>query len=95
LAGERYACEAFEHYAEKTQDSDLRSLLKEMIQNKQHHIIALESRLNDFGEKPSIPAQIADKYAKLKASMQGTDETFLLRSTLGDLQTGVVDINNL
>ncbi|MDQ2097581.1 MAG: DUF2383 domain-containing protein [Tychonema bourrellyi B0820] len=95
LAGERYACEAFEHYAEKTQDSDLRSLLTEMIQNKQHHIIALETRLNDFGEKPSIPAQIADKYAKLKASMQGTDEMFLLRSTLGDLQTGVVDLNHL
>ena len=95
LAGERYACEAFEHYAEKTQDSDLRSLLAEMIQNKQHHIIALEKRLNDFGEKPSISAQVADKYAKLKASMQGTDEMFLLRSTLGDLQTGVVDINHL
>jgi len=95
LAGERYACEAFEHYAEKTQDSELRSLLREMIQNKQHHIIALESRLHDFGEKPSIPAQIADKYAKLKASVQGTDELFLLRSTLGDLQTGVVDINHL
>ncbi|NJK76546.1 MAG: hypothetical protein HC942_24345 [Microcoleus sp. SU_5_6] len=31
----------------------------------------------------------------IKASMQGTDETFLLRSTLGDLQTGIVDINNL
>ncbi|NJM60159.1 MAG: DJ-1/PfpI/YhbO family deglycase/protease [Oscillatoriales cyanobacterium RU_3_3] len=95
LAGERYACEAFQHYAEKTQDSDLRSLLTEMIQNKQHHIIALEKRLDNLGEKPSIPAKIADKYAKLKASMQGTDETFLLRSTLGDLQTGIVDINNL
>jgi protease I len=66
-----------------------------MIQNKQHHIIALEKRLDDLGEKPSIPAKIADKYAKVKASMQGTDETFLLRSTLGDLQTGIVDINNL
>lgn len=95
LAGERYACEAFQNYAEKTGDSDLRSLLTEMVKNKQHHILALEKRLNDFGEKPSIPAKIADKYAKLKASMQGTDETFLLRSTLGDLQTGVVDINNL
>ena len=66
-----------------------------MVQNKQQHILALETRLNDFGEKPSIPAQIADKYAKLKASVQGTDETFLLRSTLGDLQTGIVDLNNL
>ncbi|WP_373534977.1 DJ-1/PfpI/YhbO family deglycase/protease [Microcoleus sp.] len=95
LAGERYACEAFQNYAEKTGDADLRSFLAEMVQNKQHHILALEKRLNDFGEKPSIPAQIADKYAKLKTSLQGTDETFLLRTILGDLQTGVVDINNL
>lgn len=95
LAGERYACEAFQNYAEKTGDSDLRSFLAEMVQNKQHHILALEKRLNDFGEKPSIPAQIADKYAKLKTSLQGTDETFLLRTILGDLQTGVVDIHNL
>lgn len=95
LAGERYACEAFEHYAEKTQDGDLRSLLREMIGNKKHHILALESRLNDLGEKPSLSAQVADKYAQLKSALQGTDETFLLRSALGDLQTGVVDINNL
>ena len=95
LAGERYACEAFENYAEKTQDGDLRSLLTEMVKNKQKHILTLETRLDNFGEKPSIPAQIADKYAKVKASVQGTDETFLLRSTLGDLQTGIVDISNL
>ncbi len=95
LAGERYASEAFGNYADKTQDGDLRSLLREMVQNKQHHILALEKRLDELGEKPSISAKVADKYAQLKSSLQGTDELFILRSTLGDLQTGIVDINNL
>src|SRR6476469_10424846 len=61
LAGELYSSEAFQSYAEKTQDSELRSLLAEMIQNKQHHILALEKRLKDFGEKTSINAKIDDK----------------------------------
>jgi protease I len=66
-----------------------------MIQNKQQHIKSLESRLEELGEKPSLPAQVADKYAQLKSTLSGSDEMFLLRSTLGDLQTGVVDIHNL
>ncbi len=95
LAGERYSCEAFEQYAQKTEDAELRSLLQDMIQNKQQHIKSLESRLEELGEKPSLPAQVADKYAQLKSTLSGSDEMFLLRSTLGDLQTGVVDIHNL
>ncbi len=95
LAGERYAREAFESYAQKTTDAELRSLLNEMIGNKEIHIKKLEARLEALGEKPSLPAQAADKYAKLKAALQGSDETFLLRSTLGDIQTGVVDAYNL
>lgn len=95
LAGERYAQQAFESYAEKTSDAQLRSLLIEMIGNKERHINKLEARLNELGEKPSLPAQAADKYAKLKTALQGSDETFLLRSTLGDIQTGVVDTYNL
>jgi protease I len=95
LAGERYSSESFGSYAEKTSDSELRSLLLDMIQNKQQHIQMLEKRLAELGESPSIPAQMADKYAKLKAAITGSDDIFLLRSTLGDVQTGVVDINNL
>lgn len=95
LAGERYSSEAFGSYAEKTSDSELKALLLDMIQNKQQHIQILESRLAELGEKPSIPAQVADKYAKLKAAITGSDDLFLLRSTLGDVQTGVVDVNNL
>ncbi len=95
LAGERYAQEAFDQYAQKTSDEGLRNLLKEIIANKQFHIKKLEQRLNQMGEKPSLTANIADTYAKLKASVQGSDDNSLLRRALGDLQTGVVDIHNL
>jgi len=95
LAGERYSQEAFEQYAEKTSDAELRSLLQEMIANKQRHIQKLEKRLSMLGEKPSLAANVADKYAKVKTSLQGSDEIDLLRRALGDVQTGVVDIYNL
>ncbi|MBD1832941.1 DJ-1/PfpI/YhbO family deglycase/protease [Cyanobacteria bacterium FACHB-472] len=95
LTGERYSQETFEQYAEKTSDPELRSLLQDMIQNKQGHIQMLESRIKELGENLSIPAQAADKYAKLKTALQGSDDTDLLRRTMGDLQTGVVDVNNL
>ena len=95
LAGERYAQEAFDQYSQKTSDEGLRNLLKEIIANKQFHIKKLEQRLNQMGEKPSLTANIADTYAKLKASVQGSDNNSLLRRALGDLQTGVVDIHNL
>ena len=42
LAGERYAQEAFDQYAQKTSDEGLRNLLKEIIANKQYHIKKLE-----------------------------------------------------
>jgi hypothetical protein len=38
----------FELYAEKTSDAQLRSLLHEMIENKQRHIQMLEKRLSDW-----------------------------------------------
>jgi protease I len=95
LAGERYGQEVFEQYAQKTTDAELRSLLQEMIANKQNHIQVIENYLAALGEKPSLPAQAADKYAKLKTALQGSDEKFLLRTILGDIQTGVVDAYNL
>lgn len=95
LAGERYAQEAFEQYAQRTSDEEFRALLKEIIANKQFHIKNLEARLQQMGEKPSLTANVADTYAKLKASVQGSDDNSLLRRALGDLQTGVVDVHNL
>jgi protease I len=95
LAGERYSEEAFQNYAEKTSDAELRNLLQEIIANKQVHIQKLEARLNEMDEKPSLAAKAADTYAKVKTSLQGSDDTFLLRTALGDIQTGVVDTYNL
>jgi protease I len=95
LAGDRYSCEAFQHYAEKSSDPEIRGFLAEMIQNKQQHIQMLEKRLDQLGEKPSITAKAADTYAKLKTSLQGSDEMAMMRRILGDIQTGVVDTYNL
>ncbi|HEY9848077.1 MAG TPA: DJ-1/PfpI/YhbO family deglycase/protease [Leptolyngbyaceae cyanobacterium] len=95
LAGERYSCEAFGQYVEKSSDSRVKALLQEIIENKKQHIQMLEERLNALGEKPSLPAQAADTYAKLKTALQGSDEVAMLRRALGDIQTAVVDVFQL
>ncbi|MBD2042907.1 DJ-1/PfpI/YhbO family deglycase/protease [Microcoleus sp. FACHB-672] len=95
LAGERYSHEAFEQYLSKTSDTGFSALLREMIQNKRYHIQLLEARLDAFGEKPSLQAKAAEPLAKLNAALKGSDEMDLLRRTLGDVQTGVVDLYKL
>ncbi|HEY9634098.1 MAG TPA: DJ-1/PfpI/YhbO family deglycase/protease [Coleofasciculaceae cyanobacterium] len=95
LTGERYTRTAFGHYAQKTTDAELRSLLYEMSENKQRHIQILESRLRDFDASESLPASGADAYASLQAWLQSSDDIAILRRTLGDIQTGVVDAYNL
>lgn len=96
LAGERYGREAFEYYFEQVSDPELRSLLQEMIVNKQCHVETIEARLNAIGENPSLPASTADIYAIFKTRLQSTsDDTEILQRVLGDLQTGVVDTYNL
>lgn len=94
LAGERYSQQALEQYAEKESDQQVRSLFKEMIANKQLHIQVLEARLSELGEKPSLTANIADQYAKVKTAFTGGDD-IQLRSALGDTQTGIGDLGNL
>jgi len=92
LVGEHYSQENFEQYVNKiTENAEMRSLLQEMIQNKQRTIQVLEACLHDFGEKPSFKTQAADAYAKFKTALQGTDEIFLLRSALHITQIGAVD----
>jgi len=95
LAGERYARKAFELYAEKTSDAQLRSLLYEMIENKQRHIQMLEQRLKDLDGSESIPTSAAEVYASLQDWLHSSDNMAILRRTLGDIQTGVVDSYNL
>lgn len=95
LAGERYSLEALENYAKKESDQEVRSLFQEIIANKQRHIQVLESYLNELGEKPSLTANIANQYAKVKTAFTGSDDIFQLRSALGDVQTGIGDTGDL
>jgi protease I len=95
LAGERYSLEALEKYSEKESDAQIKALFQEIIASKQPHILKLESYLDRLGEKPSLAANIANQYAKVKTALTGSDDIFQLRSALGDVQTGIGDIGNL
>lgn len=95
LAGERYCSEALEQYVEKESDREVKSLFQEMIGNKQRHIEKLETYLHKLGEKPSLAANIANQYAKVKTALTGSDDIYQIRCALGDLQTGIGDIFNL
>jgi protease I len=95
LSGERYSMEALEQYTEKESDSEVRSLFQEMIATRQRHIQKLEAYLDRLGEKPSLMANIANQYAKVKSALTGSDDIYQLRCALGDVQTGIGDISNL
>lgn len=95
IRGERYAVTAFEHYAEKATDAELRSVLNEIRETKQAHIQKLEARLAELGEKESFQAAGSGAWATLKSWLQSNDDLAILQRALGDLQTGVVDTNNL
>jgi protease I len=95
LAGDRYSMEALQKYVEKESDAEVTSLFNEMIANKWTHIQKLEARLAAIGEKPSLIANIANQYAKVKTALTGSDDIYQLRSALGDVQTGIGDIGNL
>lgn len=95
LAGERYSLEALEKYLEKESDTQTKSLFQEMISNKQHHIEKLETYLHKLGEKPSLAANIANQYAKVKTALTGSDDIYQIRCALGDVQTGIGDVGNL
>ncbi|MEH1859723.1 MAG: DJ-1/PfpI/YhbO family deglycase/protease [Nostoc sp.] len=95
LTGERYSLEAFEKYLEKESNSEVKSLFQQIISNKQRHIEKLETYLQRLGEKPSLGANIANQYAKVKTALTGSDDIYQLRSALGDVQTGIGDIGNL
>jgi protease I len=95
IRGERYALTAFEHYADKATAPDLRAAFKEIHANKGRHISVLEARLAALGEKESMQAAGSGAWATLKSWLQSSDDVALMRSAIGDLQTGVVDSFNL
>ena len=95
IRGERYALKAFEHYAEKATDPEIKSVFNEIANSKRQHIAALETRLTALGGKEGLQAEGAGAWATLKSWLQSSDDVALLRRALGDLQTGVVDAFNL
>ena len=95
IRGERYALEAFEKYAEKATDQELRDAFKEICATKERHIRMLEERLAALGEKETLQAAGSGAWATLKSWFQSSDDVAILRRALGDLQTGVVDAYNL
>jgi protease I len=95
IRGERYALSAFEHYAEKSSDDELRLIYSDICATKRRHIQMLESRLKTLGGQESFQAAGSGAYATLKSWLQSSNEISILRRALGDLQTGVVDAYNL
>jgi len=95
IRGERYAVTAFEHYAEKATDTDLRAIFNEIRETKLMHIQKLEARLAEFGEKESFQAAGSGAWATLKSWLQSNNDLAVLQRALGDLQTGIGDTSNL
>lgn len=95
IRGERYAVTAFEHYAEKTTDTELRAAFDEIRETKLEHIQKLEARLAEFGETESFQAAGSGAWATLKSWLQSNNDLAVLQRALGDLQTGIVDTTNL
>jgi protease I len=96
IVGERYTCEAFRQYSYRVSDETLRQLLQEISNFKQQHIQTLEERLHKtFHEQVSWQAVGSEAYAALRGWLQTSDDVAILRRSLGDMQTGVIDTYRL
>jgi protease I len=96
IVGERYTCEAFRQYSYRVSDEQLRQLLQEISNLKQQHIQKLEERLHKtFHEQVSWQAVGSEAYAALRGWLQSSDDIAILRRSLGDMQTGVIDTYRL
>ena len=95
IRGERYALTAFEHYADKATEAELKTLFSEIAESKRRHVALLEARLSALGEKEGLQAAGSGAWATLKSWLQSSNDTALLQRAMGDLQTGVVDTFNL
>lgn len=96
ISGEHYTYKAFDQYATRTTDSELRLVLREICTTKQQHIQLLEARLVAFNEQVSWQAMGSEALATLQSWLQSNDDDrAILRRALGDLQTGVVDAYHL
>lgn len=96
IVGERYTLECFKQYSYRAEDVHLRTLLSEIIEGKKRHSQQLEKRLKEgFGEEVSWQALGSEAIAALQSWLLSSDDRSILRRTLGDLQTGIIDAYRL
>lgn len=96
IVGERYTLEALKQYSYRAKDPNVVSILAEIIDSKQQHIQQLNDRLHDgFGEAVTWQALGGEAIAALQSWLQSSDDRSIIRRTLGDLQTGIIDAYRL
>lgn len=96
IVGERYTLESLKQYSYRAKDASVISLLAEMIDSKQHHIKQLSDRLHKvFGEEVTWQAIGGETLAAIQSWLQSSDDRSIIRRTLGDLQTGIIDAYRL
>ena len=96
IVGERYTTEIFRQYVFHTSRPSLLSLLSEIIDAKREHADLLEKRLHEaFNETVSWQVMGGETLAALQGSLQRSDDIEIMRKTLGDLQTGIIDAYRL
>ncbi len=95
IAGERYGLQVFEHYADRIEHGEAKSLFQMICANKRRHLEQLEGRLRAIGGQKNLQANTSGALANLQNLFQGNGTVEILRHALGDMQTGVVDTFNL
>lgn len=95
ITGEHYTTKVFEKYQANANDTELKTVLSEIITTKKQNIQSLEQRLQAFDEEVSWQALGSEAVATLQSWLQGSNDLDILRRALGDIQTGVIDANHL
>lgn len=96
ISGESYTAKTFDEYSKKAIDSELKLVLIEICTAKKDNIQILQNRLAAFNETNSWQEMAVDALANFQTWLQSNqDDMAIMRRALGDLQTGVVDCNNL
>lgn len=95
LRGEHYALKAFEKYAQKATDPEIRSVFEEIHASKERNIERLEARLSQLKVKAAGKGSATEALAKVKDRFHSSKDESVLRHAIGDLQTSVVDTYRL
>lgn len=96
IVGERYTLELLKQYSYRATDPSVISVLAEIIDSKQHHIKQLTDRLHEgFDEAVTWQALGSEALAALQSWLQSSSDHTIIRRTLGDLQTGIIDAYRL